>query len=46
MSRVEDLIARSQAGDMEAKELLIQENSGLIWSGKGSEIARKGVLVS
>ena len=43
MSRVEDLIARSQAGDMEAKELLIQENSGLIWSitrrffGRGTE---------
>lgn len=32
MSRVEELIARSQAGDMEAKELLINENSGLIWS--------------
>lgn len=43
MSRVEDLIARSQAGDMEAKELLIHENSGLIWSvtrrfiGRGTE---------
>ena len=27
MSRVEELIARSQAGDMEARELLVQENS-------------------
>lgn len=32
MSRVEELIARSQAGDTEAKEILITENSGLIWS--------------
>ncbi len=43
MSRVEELIARSQAGDMEARELLITENSGLIWSvtrrflGRGAE---------
>jgi len=43
MSRIEELIARSQAGDMEAKELLISENSGLIWSitrrfiGRGTE---------
>ena len=43
MSRVEELIARSQAGDMEAKELLVTENSGLIWSvtrrflGRGAE---------
>ena len=33
MSRVEELIARCQAGDMDAKETLIVENSGLIWSG-------------
>ena len=32
MSRVEDLIARSQAGDLSARELLIEENTGLIWS--------------
>ena len=32
MSRLEDLIARSQAGDKEASEALITENSGLIWS--------------
>ena len=32
MSRVEDLIARSQAGDEVAKETLLTENSGLIWS--------------
>lgn len=32
MSRVEELIARCQAGDMDAKEQIIQENSGLIWS--------------
>ena len=43
MSRVEELIARSQAGDMEAREILVQENSGLIWSvtkrflGRGAE---------
>lgn len=43
MSRVEELIARCQAGDMEAKEALIVENSGLIWSvtrrflGRGTE---------
>lgn len=32
MSRLEELIARSQAGDEEAKELLVTENSGLIWA--------------
>ncbi len=32
MSRVEELIARCQGGDMDAKETLIVENSGLIWS--------------
>lgn len=32
MSRIEELILRSQAGDKEAKELLVQENAGLIWS--------------
>ena len=32
MSRVEELIARCQTGDMEAKETIIEENSGLIWS--------------
>lgn len=43
MSRVEELIARCQAGDMDAKETLILENSGLIWSvtrrflGRGTE---------
>ena len=43
MSRVEELIARSQAGDMDARETLITENSGLIWSvtkrflGRGAE---------
>ena len=43
MSRVEELIARCQSGDMEAKETLIEENSGLIWSvsrrflGRGAE---------
>ena len=43
MSRVEELIARCQAGDMDAKEALIVENSGLIWSvtrrflGRGAE---------
>lgn len=44
MSRIEELINRSQTGDMEAKEMLIQENSGLIWSvakrftGRGTEL--------
>ena len=43
MSRVEELIAQCQSGDMEAKETLITENSGLIWSvtrrflGRGTE---------
>ncbi|MBR4017143.1 MAG: sigma-70 family RNA polymerase sigma factor [Oscillospiraceae bacterium] len=43
MSRVEDLIAQCQAGDMQAKETLILENNGLIWSvtkrflGRGAE---------
>ena len=43
MSRTEELIARCQAGDLEAKELLVSENSGLIWSvarrfmGRGTE---------
>lgn len=43
MSRVEDLIARSQSGDPEAREQLITENAGLIWSvarrfiGRGTE---------
>ena len=43
MSRTEELIAKCQAGDMEAKEAIIVENSGLIWSitrrflGRGTE---------
>lgn len=43
MNRTEELIARSQAGDKEAREALITENSGLIWSvarrfiGRGTE---------
>ena len=43
MSRVEELIALSQAGDSQAKETLLVENSGLIWSvtrrflGRGAE---------
>lgn len=43
MSRTEELIARSQSGDREAGELLVVENSGLIWSvarrflGRGAE---------
>ena len=32
MSRIEDLIEKSQAGDRDAAEQLITENSGLIWS--------------
>jgi RNA polymerase sporulation-specific sigma factor len=43
MSRLEELIQRSQQGDREASELLVEENSGLIWSvakrflGRGTE---------
>ena len=43
MSRTEELIARSQAGDPMAGEQLVVENSGLIWSvvrrflGRGTE---------
>lgn len=43
MTRTEELIARSQSGDETAKELLVTENSGLIWSvakrfiGRGTE---------
>lgn len=32
MSRTEELIARSQAGEKAATETLVEENSGLIWS--------------
>lgn len=32
MTRIEELIFRAQAGDQEAGEALIVENSGLIWS--------------
>ena len=32
MSRLEDLIRRRQAGDKEAADLLVAENTGLIWS--------------
>ena len=43
MIRTEELIARAQAGDREASEMLVTENSGLIWSvarrflGRGTE---------
>ena len=43
MTRLEELIAKSQAGDAEAGEILVNENSGLIWSvarrfiGRGAE---------
>ena len=43
MSRIEELIFRSQSGDREATEALVEENSGLIWSvarrflGRGAE---------
>lgn len=43
MSRTEELIAASQAGDQQAREQLICENTGLIWSvvrrfvGRGTE---------
>ena len=44
MSVQEELIARSQAGDKEATETLVRENSGLIWAvarrfvGRGTEL--------
>lgn len=43
MSRLEELIAKSQSGDQDAAQALVEENSGLIWSvakrfmGRGSE---------
>lgn len=43
MSALEELIARSQAGDREATEQLVEENSGLVWAvarrfmGRGAE---------
>jgi RNA polymerase sporulation-specific sigma factor len=43
MTRTEELIARSQSGDRDASEILVEENSGLIWSvakrflGRGTE---------
>jgi len=43
MSHLEELIARSQAGDGSATEALVEENAGLIWSvarrflGRGAE---------
>lgn len=43
MTRVEELILRSQAGDTEAREQLVTENAGLVWSvarrfiGRGAE---------
>ena len=43
MNRTEELIARSQSGDLKAKETLLEENAGLIWSvakrfvGRGTE---------
>lgn len=43
MTRTEMLIAQCRAGDKQAKELLVQENAGLIWSvvkrflGRGTE---------
>lgn len=44
MIRIEELIAKSQAGDEDAKETLVKENSGLIWSvarrftGRGTDL--------
>ncbi len=43
MNRLEELILRSQQGDQQAKEQLVEENAGLIWSvarrfiGRGTE---------
>lgn len=44
MNRIEELIIRSKSGDEDAKDLLIRENTGLIWSvakrfiGRGTDI--------
>ena len=44
MTRTEELLIRSQAGNLEAKEQLVKENAGLIWSvarrftGRGVEL--------
>lgn len=43
MTRQEELISRAQSGDTQAKETLVEENSGLIWAvvrrflGRGTE---------
>ncbi len=43
MSRIDELIALSQSGDPQARQALVEENSGLIWSvarrflGRGAE---------
>ena len=43
MSRTEELIVLSQSGDFQARQVLVEENSGLIWSvarrflGRGTE---------
>lgn len=44
MSRTEELIAKAQSGDQEARETLVKENSALVWSvvrrftGRGAEM--------
>lgn len=44
MNRTEELISRAQSGEQAAKETLVEENSGLIWSvsrrflGRGAEM--------
>lgn len=44
MSRTEELISRAQSGDREALDLLVNENTGLVWSvakrfvGRGTEM--------
>lgn len=43
MTKIEELIAQARAGDMQAKEQLVNDNAGLIWSvvrrfmGRGTE---------
>lgn len=43
MTRLEELISRAQSGDIQAKETLVEENTGLIWAvvrrflGRGAE---------
>lgn len=32
MTRIEELVSKAQSGDMDAKDALVEENAGLVWS--------------